>query len=150
MTGKPLIGWADKGRRPRSVKPAPVKAYNAKRGGHRHPSIVNEPLRAFTRAMECVLTGLVDGNTGRVHVCKGPVVCCHRITQGSGKHPDENNTWPGCEIAHRQQEGQTQKFERRYGINLAGICRRVSNLFFKLYPLALRSKAAQREAEAKT
>jgi len=147
VTGKPLIGYADKGKRPRSVKPKPVKAYNAKRGGHRHPDIVNEPLRDFTRGMQCALTGLIDGNTGLVHVCRGPVQCCHRITQGSGKASDENNTWPGCDLAHRQQEGKTQAFERRYGINLSGICRRVTNLFYKLFPLAPKSKRAQAESK---
>lgn len=130
MSSKGLVSYADaKAPRPRATR-AKVKPYNAKRQGSRFPKNVNRPLRAFTRRQPCILIGLVNGDTGQLHRCVGPVQCCHYPTVGSGT-PDDEHTWPGCTDAHNEQEGRTKLFERRWGVKLRAICRRTSTAFYR-------------------
>lgn len=102
-----------------ALKTAQVRARGVKKVGKgaKYPHLVNEPLRAFVRQMDCILKGLTDGD-GKAHQCWAPVACCHLKTTGSGG-ADENNVWPGCVRAHAEQEGRTQAFEARWGVKLA-------------------------------
>lgn len=139
MIGKPLIGYADKGAKPRP-KPTPVVKVNKERGGHRAPENVNEPLRAFVRTLPCILAGLVNAD-GIAHRCSGPVVCCHGVTWAHSL-TDENNVFPGCGGiggAHAQQEGRTKEFEMHWPVRVKPVCRRVTARFYREYPKASKS-----------
>lgn len=41
----------------------------------------------------------------------------HVKTRGSGGD-DRGNTVPGCPVAHDEQEGHTERFEKKYHLNL--------------------------------
>jgi len=117
-----------------------VKAVNVARGGHRFPHLVFEPLRAFTRGLPCILAGAMDRNGVR-HVCRGPVVCCHRKARGAAG-PDWENTFPGCAGGvHQEQEGHTRDFEYRWRLRLQVVCRKVTALFLREYPELRKERA---------
>ena len=110
-----------------------VKKVNPKRGGHRFPDGVNEPLRTFVRELPCAIHGLNHPSAGLAHLCWGEVVCAHIKTRGSGA-PDDDNVVPLCLKAHVLQEGNTARFEASYGIRLKPIARRITARFYREYP----------------
>lgn len=131
-TGKPLRSYAEV-KEPRQPKPRrrPPKV-NPVRKGHRFPHLVNLPLRAFTRTFDCVIAGRRD-RAGVLHICRTAMQCCHLLARGAGG-PDENNTFPGCDDAHREQQGNTKEFEWFWRIRLKPICRQVTTAFWRAYP----------------
>lgn len=148
MSGKPLVGYADKGVKPRP-KPLPVKKVNAERGGHRFPEHVNQPLRDFVRTLPCILTGLVSSE-GHAHRCYGDIMVCHLKTRGSGA-PDDENVFPGCLTAHTAQEGRTKQFEMTWPVRVKGVCRRVTATFYKAAGLkAAEKKRSESTTKART
>lgn len=129
---KAVLPYAEVKAPPEPRPRVPVKERNAKRGGHRLPNNVNEPLRVYVRGLPCILSGLVDRN-GLVHECTGRVVCCHSPTRGSGT-PDDNHVFPGCDGiggAHAQQEGRTKEFEYRWRLRLRPLMRRITSAFHR-------------------
>ena len=129
---KRLLSYAEV-KEPKRPKPKTrVKPYNAKRKGHRFPNLVNEPLRAFTRTLECVIAGRRD-RQGVLHRCRTAPMCCHLRPRGPGG-PDENNTFPACLDAHREQEGNSREFQYQWRIRLKPICRKVTSAFWRAYP----------------
>lgn len=144
VIGKPLIGYAEKGAKPRP-KPTPVAKVNAERKGHRAAENVNEPLRAWIRQQPCLLTGLVNAS-GDTHRCVGPVQACHVKPWGSSL-TDEENLVPLCYGAHLQQEGKTKQFEMAWPVRLARPARKFCALFYKALGLAA---AAKKKASRET
>lgn len=126
---KRLVGYAEAREKKPRAKPKGVKKINAKRGGHRFPDNVCEPLRVFLRGLPCILVGRVNRD-GEPHKCNGPVVVCHLKTRGSGG-PDLENTFPGCQWgAHQEQEGSTREFQYHWTLRLKIECRRYTSLFY--------------------
>lgn len=56
--------------------------------------------------------------------CWGPIDPAHKKTRGSGG-TKEANLFPACRGHHREQEGRTEEFERKYGLDLDAICLRL-------------------------
>ena len=82
------------------------------KGGSRFPKMVDEDFRSFVRQEPCVIR--------RHHICWLPVAACHVIPKSRGV-PDRSNLYPGCVLAHAEQEGKTKAFEEKYNLDLSRI-----------------------------
>jgi hypothetical protein len=71
---------------------------------------VDERYLAWIRRQSCVLKGKPG------HHCWGQIQACHIKTRGSGGGDDQ--VFPGCALAHSEQEGKTAKFEAKWAVNL--------------------------------
>jgi hypothetical protein len=78
------------GRLPRRT---PIKARNAKRGGHRFPKRVDEAFRDWIRSLPCCLRGCIT---------RTRVECAHVKTRGAGGE-DVGNCVPLCRAHHEHQ-----------------------------------------------
>ena len=86
----------------------------------------SEPHKQFVRGFVCVLFGK-DG-----HECDSKVRACHVRTGTDGgmqMKPSDFWTYPGCDRAHGiQHDIGEPEFERRYGLNLKDIARKIARL----------------------
>ncbi len=93
-----------------------------------HPERVPGFLRWLSFQL-CIIFGLTDSITGQVHQCWHPLKrrdgyfrsdACHLEKAYSGRlKRDDRDSVPGCRFAHNLQEGATERFDRRFGINCA-------------------------------
>ena len=95
------------------------RAVNPNTGGHLFPSLVFEPLRAFTRGLPCILV--------RTGVCRGPVEAAHVRSRGAGG-PDFDNLVSLCQWHHQEQHRMgVRSFEYRYQVRLRPLARKLTS-----------------------
>lgn len=99
----------------------PAKRERVRSGIMRGPKLEWPKHRAFIRRHTCVVT------VGKGHdECSGSIQCCHRRTaanSGTSMKPGDWETWPGCLKHHAEQHRGEKTFEKKYGLDLAAICK---------------------------
>lgn len=122
MTPCPKPRVVKKARQPLRAKKR-MKRYNAKRGGHKFPKLVDEARRAFVRTFPCAPC-LSTGATQET-----PTQACHLKSRGAGG-PDAGNLWPGCARHHIEQHVDgVVTFQKRHRLNLARVCERIERAY---------------------
>jgi len=129
---RPLLPHEKIARKARFRKPHPNdridSSINTSALQHRklHPFRDKGFLLWLTRQL-CVIFGLIDKLTDQPHICWSPDKIgggqfrsdpCHLEKAISGRiKRDDRYALPGCRLAHNMQEGDTERFGRRFGIN---------------------------------
>lgn len=114
----------------------PQKRPKVRSGILRSPERVYKRHRRWIRSLSCAVPG-----------CPAPVVPAHLRTaanSGTGLKPHDWYLVPLCVEHHSAQEGRTQSFNKKYGIDLFDIA---AGLAEKSPDMAMR--AAMREIEGK-
>jgi len=91
-----------------------------------HPTRIPGYLR-WLSFRTCVIVGLIDLLTGQPHICWHPSKKLNGEFRSDPMHlekaysgnlkRDDRDSLPGCRHAHNAQEGRTEEFDRRFGIN---------------------------------
>lgn len=81
----------------RAVRPARARKRGLRFGGVKQ----NPEYLAFIRTFPCILNGLQETESGRVHVCSGRIEAAHTGMRGRGQKAADETALPMCVRAHR-------------------------------------------------
>lgn len=123
MTPAPKPRVVKKARQPLRAKKR-MKRFNAKRGGHKFPALVDESRRAFVRTFPCCACA-VEFFGGQHSMTQA----CHLKSRGAGG-ADAENLFPACVRHHIEQHTiGVASFQKKYRLNLARVCERIERAY---------------------